>query len=371
MTSSFPIFIISLLLIISVSNSQPSFRPDALVLSVRKDASTLQYLTTINQRTPLVPVNLTVHLGGQFLWVDCDNNYVSSTYRPARCRSAQCSLAGSTACGDCFNGPRPGCNNNTCGVFPDNPFTRTATSGELAEDVISVQSTDGSNPGRAVTARNFIFSCAPTFLLNGLARGVTGLAGLGRARIGFPSQFAAAFSFRRKFAICLSSSTGVIFFGDGPYRFLPGLDASASLIYTPLFINPVSTAATFSQGEASTEYFIGVTTIRINNNPISINNTLLTIDSQGNGGTKISTVNPYTLLETSIYRAFSSAYIREAASRNITRVGSVRLRRSMCALVARTLVARGSGRQSRILSCSCGGRMGPFGQSRARTRWFR
>ncbi|GFP82008.1 basic 7s globulin [Phtheirospermum japonicum] len=326
MASSLRIFVTSFLLIISVSNSQPSFRPDALVLPVRKDASTLQYLTAINQRTPLVPVNLVVHLGGQFLWVDCDSNYVSSSYRPVRCRSAQCSLAGSTACGDCFNGPRPGCNNNTCGVFPDNPFTRTATSGELAEDVVSIRSTDGSNPGRAASTPRFIFSCAPTFLLAGLARGATGLAGLGRARIGFPSQFAAAFSFRRRFAVCLSSSTssdGVIFFGDGPYRFLPGIDASASLIYTPLYVNPVSTAATFSQGEASTEYFIGVNTIRINNNPITINNTLLTIDSQGNGGTKISTVNPYTVLETSIYRAFSSAYVREAASRNITRVGGV------------------------------------------------
>ncbi|KAK6120089.1 hypothetical protein DH2020_046219 [Rehmannia glutinosa] len=323
---SLQLFITSLFLIISISIGQPSFRPDALILPVRKDASTLQYVTVINQRTPLVPVNLVVHLGGQFLWVDCESNYVSSSYRAVRCRSAQCSLAGSTSCGDCFNGPRPGCNNNTCGVFPDNPFSRTATSGELAEDVVSVQSTDGSNPGPVVTVPRFIFSCAPTFLLSGLASGATGLAGLGRARIGFPSQFASAFSFRRKFAVCLSSSTssnGVIIFGDGPYRFLPGIDASATLRFTPLFINPVSTAGTFTQGERSTEYFIRVNTIRINNNPITINNTLLAIDNQGNGGTKISTVNSYTLLETSIYRAFSSAYIREAASRNISRVAGI------------------------------------------------
>ncbi|KAK4441684.1 putative aspartic proteinase GIP2 [Sesamum alatum] len=292
MASSLTFFLPCLLLFFSISHAQPSFRPDALVLPVRKDASTLQYVTMINQRTPLVPVNLVVHLGGQFLWVDCDNNYVSSSYRPARCRSAQCSRAGATGCGDCFNGPRPGCNNNTCGVFPDNPFTRTATSGELAEDV-------------------------------GLASGTTGLAGLGRARIGFPSQFAAAFSFRRKFAICLSASAnGVIFFGDGPYNFLPNIEISR-LRSTPLYINPVSTASTFSQGEPSTEYFIRVNSIRIEGNPIAINTTLLNIDSQGNGGTKISTVNPYTLLETSIYRAFSSAYIQAAAARNISRVAGV------------------------------------------------
>lgn len=313
-----------LLFLISVSHGQSSSRPHALVLPVRKDASTQQYVTVLNQRTPLVPVNVVVHLGGHFLWVDCDNNYVSSSYRPARCRSAQCSLARSTSCGDCFNGPRPGCNNNTCGTFPDNPFTRTATGGELAEDVVSVISTDGFNPGPSVTVPRLLFTCAPTFLLQGLASGATGLAGLGRARIGLPSLFAAAFSFRRKFAICLSaSSNGVIFLGDGPYNFLQNTNAAASLRYTRLLVNPVSTAAAFSQGEPSSEYFIRVNSIRVNDNEISINNTLLAIDGEGNGGTKISTVNPYTLLESSIYRAFSSAYAREAARRNISRVAGV------------------------------------------------
>lgn len=260
------------------------------------------------------------------MWVDCYRNYVSSSYRPPRCGSAQCSLARATACGFCTDGPKPGCNNNTCNVFPDNPVTRTATIGELAEDVVSVPSTDGSNPGRLATVRQFMFACGSELLLEGLPRNTMGLAGLGRARVGVPTQFSTAFSFRRKFAICLSSSAssdGVLFFGDGPYNLLPGTDASTLLKYTPLYINPVSTASAFSEGDPSTEYFIRVNSIRVNNIPITINNKLLTIDSEGNGGTKISTVNPYTLLETSIYRAFTSAYIREAANRNITRVASV------------------------------------------------
>ncbi|CAA0816721.1 Eukaryotic aspartyl protease family protein [Striga hermonthica] len=326
MSSSLQIFISSLLLLVSISRAQPSFRPAALVLPVRKDAATLQYLTTIHQRTPLVPVNLAVHLGGGFLWADCDTNYVSSSYRPVRCRSAQCSLARYTSCGDCFNGPRPGCNNDTCGVTPDNPFTRTATGGELAEDVVSLPSTDGSTLGPNATAPRLLFSCAPTFLLAGLARGATGLAGLGRARIGLPSQLAAVFSFRRTFAVCLSGSSrarGAVFFGPGPYRFLPGIDASAALRYTPLYLNPVSTASAYVQGEPSTEYFIRVDAIRVNGSPIPINRTLLTIDGEGNGGTKISTVDPYTVLESSIYRALTAAYVQAAAARNITRVAGV------------------------------------------------
>ncbi|WOG94828.1 hypothetical protein DCAR_0314125 [Daucus carota subsp. sativus] len=327
MATSFQITLFSLLFIFTISQAQPSFRPSALVVPVKKDASTLQYVTTINQRTPLVSENLVVDLGGRFLWVDCDQNYVSSTYRPVRCRTSQCSLSGSIACGDCFNGPRPGCNNNTCGVFPENPVINTATGGEVAEDVVSVESTDGSSSGQVVTVPRFIFSCAPTSLLQNLASGVVGMAGLGRTRIALPSQFASAFSFKRKFAMCLSGSTssnGVIIFGNDPYTFLPNIIVSdKTLTYTPLLTNPVSTSATSTQGEPSVEYFIGVKSIKINSKIVALNTSLLSISSAGLGGTKISTINPYTVLETSIYKAVTEAFIKESAARNITRVASV------------------------------------------------
>eukprot|EP00262_Sarcandra_glabra_P002134 TRINITY_DN1238_c1_g1_i1.p1 TRINITY_DN1238_c1_g1~~TRINITY_DN1238_c1_g1_i1.p1 ORF type:complete len:442 (+),score=23.87 TRINITY_DN1238_c1_g1_i1:36-1328(+) len=319
-TSPYFLLILSLF---SLSNAQTSFRPVALVVPVTKDVVTLQYVTRINQRTPLVPISLVVDLGGRFLWVDCDSGYVSSTYHPARCGSAQCSRAMTNGCGDCFSAPRPGCNNNTCGLSPENTVTRTSTGGELTDDIVAVQSTDGSNPGRVVTVPRFLFSCAPTFLLQGLASGVKGMAGLGRTRIAFPSQFAAAFSFHRKFALCLSSSrtsSGVIFFGSGPYVLLPNNDVSTSLIYTPLLTNPVSTAGASTQGEPSFEYFIGVKSIKVSDKRISLNSSLLSIDSNGVGGTKISTVNPYTTLETSIYNALTEAFIRES---NLTRVASV------------------------------------------------
>ncbi|KVH94400.1 basic 7S globulin 2-like [Cynara cardunculus var. scolymus] len=325
-SSNVQLLVFSVFLFLSLSFAQPSFRPDALVVPVRKDAATGQYVTQINQKTPLVPENLVVDLGGKFLWVDCDNNYISSTYRPARCRSALCSLAGADGCGDCFGSARPGCNNDTCGVSPYNPIIRTATSGELATDLVQIRSTDGSNPGRPVNISRFLFSCAPTFLLQGLANGVSGMAGLGRTRIALPTQLAAAFSFDRKFAICLSSSTtsdGVVFFGDGPYNFLPNIDVSQSLMRTRLIINPVSTTGASSPGEPSAEYFIGVSSIRVNSKSLSLNASLLSIDNQGNGGTKISTVNPYTILETSIYNTLTAAFISEAAIRNITRVPSV------------------------------------------------
>ena len=188
---------------------------------------------------------------------------------------------------------------------------------------MSIQSTNGSNPGRIVQIPDLVFVCGATFLLQGLASGTVGMAGMGRHNIGLPSQFAAAFSFNRKFAVCLTSGRGVAFFGNGPYVFLPGIPIS-TVATTPLLINPVSTASAFPSGEKSSEYFIGVTAIKIDEKTVPINATLLKIDgTTGVGGTKISTVNPYTVLETSIYNAFTSAYAREAAGRNITRVASV------------------------------------------------
>ncbi|KAL5785458.1 hypothetical protein ACOSQ2_007850 [Xanthoceras sorbifolium] len=326
MASSYKfLLLISSLVFFTIISSSIAQRPKALVLPVSKDSSTLQYVTQINQRTPLVPVKLTLDVGGQFLWVDCDQGYFSSTYRPVPCRSAVCNQARSKSCvTECYSPPRPGCNNNTCSHLPDNPITKTGTGGEIAQDVVSIQSTDGKNPGRFVTVQKLPFTCGSTFLLEGLASGVKGMAGLGRTKISLPAQFSAAFSFHRKFAICLSSTSslnGVLFFGDGPYVLLPGIDVSKSLIYTPLILNPVSTAGAYFEGEPSADYFIGVKSIKITGTAVRLNTTLLSINKEGFGGTKISTVNPYTVMETSIYNAVTKAFIKATA--NIPRVRPV------------------------------------------------
>ncbi|KAB2625343.1 basic 7S globulin-like [Pyrus ussuriensis x Pyrus communis] len=292
-----------------------SFRPKALVLPVAKDSSTLQYLTTFSQRTPFVPIKLTVDLGGRYLWgglrlAATPPNTHSQT--PKSCTT------------ECYSSPKPGCN-NTCALSPGNTITRTSTGGDLGQDTVSLQSTDGSNPGRLVSVPNLLFTCGPTFLLEGLASGVKGMAGLGRDKIGLPSQFASAFSLPRKFAICLSSSSkssGVVIFGDRPYTLFPNIEVSKSLTFTPLIINPVSTAGAYFQGEPSVGYFINVKSIKVNGKVVALNTSLLAIDNEGYGGTNISTVNPYTVLETSIYNAVVNAFVKEVAYK-IPRVKAV------------------------------------------------
>ncbi|PQQ07636.1 basic 7S globulin 2-like [Prunus yedoensis var. nudiflora] len=143
---------------ITPSLAKTSFKPKALVLPVAKDSSTLQYTTTIKQRTPLVPIKLTIDLGGQSLWPKA--NLLSPTLVPQT---------------ECYSSPRPGCYNNTCDIFPDNPFAATLTGGgQLGQDVVSLHSTNGSNPGRIVSTPNLLFSCGDTSLLDGLAKGAKG-----------------------------------------------------------------------------------------------------------------------------------------------------------------------------------------------------
>ncbi|ONK74091.1 uncharacterized protein A4U43_C03F2680 [Asparagus officinalis] len=321
-SSSLCLFFSSFLLsILSLSLA----KPHALLLPVQKDQATLQYVTRINTRIPLVPLKLVVDLGGRYLWVDCDSDYVSSSYRPVNCHTPECNLQQPVeGCTDCNMVHRPGCNKNACNGMPESPTF--GTFGELAQDVFAFQSTDGYNPGPVVNTSNFIFSCAPRHLLKGLAQGASGMAGLARNRIALPIQLAVEFRLRPKFAICLSPSTssdGVIFFGEIPYSFIPSVQGSLFMVTTPLITNNYSTAKSYTLGERSVDHFIRVTSIKVNGRVVPVNKELLKIDRLGIGGTKISTTAPYTLLETSIYKAVTVAFDTAMNKSNIERVASV------------------------------------------------
>ncbi|XP_062179561.1 probable aspartic proteinase GIP2 [Phragmites australis] len=294
----------------------PSGNPSAVLLPVGKDDATQQYVTGFRQRTPLVPVKAVLNLAGATLWVDCEAGYVSSTYRRVPCDSKPCRLARSAACAtSCSGAPSPSCLNDTCGGFPENTVTQVSTGGNIITDVLALPTTFRPAPGPLATAPAFLFTCGTTFLTQGLAAGATGMASLSRARFALPTQLAATFRFSRKFALCLppGGAAGVVIFGDAPYVFQPGVDLSNSLIYTPLLVNPVSTAGVSTKGDKSDEYFIGVTGIKVNGRAVPLNATLLAIDKKGVGGTKLSTVAPYTVLESSIHRAVTDAFAAETA----------------------------------------------------------
>ncbi|XP_075102890.1 putative aspartic proteinase GIP2 [Nicotiana tabacum] len=183
--------------------------------------------------------------------------------------------------------------------------------GEIAEDVLSIQSINRSIPGPAVTVPNFIFNCSPSFLTKKLGEDVKGMVGFGQqSPVSLATQLATTFRFRRQFAICLSASTdqnGVIFIGHKPYLFALSFDASSDLIYTPIITHP----NIFHNNRASPEYYIQVSSIRINGKSLPLNRTLLAFDENDDGGTRISTAIPCPVLEPSIYSSVSKAFVNE------------------------------------------------------------
>lgn len=123
-----------------------------------------------------------------------------------------------------------------------NPGMGLSAMSELAQDVLSVHSTQGSNPGPLVKIPRFLFTCAPSLLLQPVLPGnVQGVAGLGHSPISLSTQLASYFGyagFAPTFALCLAPN-GAFFFGDSPYYMLPGLDILLPLGYTPLIISPL------------------------------------------------------------------------------------------------------------------------------------
>ncbi|MBA0687375.1 hypothetical protein Goari_014920 [Gossypium aridum] len=257
-----------------LSQSQTSSKLNKLVLPIHQDNKTNLYVANIYKRTPLLQTPFVVDLNGRLLWVTCEQNYLSSTYHAPRCYSTQCARANTHYCHTCFSKARPGCHNNTCGLMSVNPVTGLTAMSELAQDVLSIYSTQGSNPGPLVKIPRFLFTCAPSLLLQPVLPGnVQGVAGLGLSPISLPTQLASHFGyagFAPTFALCLAPN-GVIFFGDSPYYMFPGLDISLPLGYTPLIISPLG------------EYYIKVKSIKINNKDVPLNTTLLSIDRRGIG----------------------------------------------------------------------------------------
>ncbi|PWA88525.1 aspartic peptidase A1 family [Artemisia annua] len=279
-------------------------------------------------KTPLQPTTLLLDLSGKYSWIDCSAGvYISSTHHYIPCDSHQCNSLTSLACSDdCFDQAGPGCHSSSCGLFPENPVIKNTVLAQALVDTVGLSVTDGSSvTGKVGVVPNFVLSCSDTSLLRGLPDGVSGLAGLGRFNYSLPSQVSKVFNSPQVFALCLPSCpntteySGAAFFNTrGPYNFASGVDLSSHLSYTPLIINPIGFTLITYFNYPSAEYFIGLTSIKIDGKQVDINPSLLTIDNNGYGGTRLSTITPYTTLHTSIYRPFIQLFINESMTHNLT-----------------------------------------------------
>lgn len=344
MSSSF--FHFTLLLILSsilfIQHSQPANA--TYLLPIVKDAKKPQYYTSFLFGTPAFRVYLSIDLSNPWSWFTChlvgfnDSSYQpvpnSKTYRPIPCVNATCTSYGSQFCYDCNYATCAAAKGQTCGSENYGPYyyTHDVSGREVAPllvDVISVYKANGPRQQSSAQLPNFPFSCAYYSELKGLSTYTKGVLSLARKDASIHGLISKTFKVPHKFALCLpsSSSTGIngaMYFGGGPYSLPPSkLDFAQTLVTTALVVNPVDIGTTFYRGNASVDYFINVKSILVGGAPIKLNSTLLSIDKNGIGGTKLSTIFPYTILHTQIYNALVEAFISKAASMNITRVAPV------------------------------------------------
>ncbi|XP_061345566.1 probable aspartic proteinase GIP2 [Gastrolobium bilobum] len=335
-SSAHHFFLLSVLVLSFLSSSVALKRtkPHAFILPIVKDTSTLQYSTSIDMGTPPVSIDLVIDISERFLWFECGKDYNSSTYKPVHCGTRKCKKAKGRDCITCTNHPlKTGCTNNTCGLEPFNPFGEFFVSGDMGEDILSsVYSTDGARALSNTFVPHFLSSCVypdkfgVQGFLQGLAKGNKGVLGLARTAISLPTQLTTKYKLHHKFALCLPSTSrenglGDLFVGGGPYYMSP-LDASKFLVYTPLIVNPHSTGPIFDD-DPSTEYFIDVKSIQVDGKVVNFPTSLLSINKRGDGGTKLSTVIPYTKLHTLIYQPLVNDFVKKAAIGKIKRVAAV------------------------------------------------
>ncbi|KAK7359726.1 hypothetical protein VNO77_01691 [Canavalia gladiata] len=289
---------------LSLANTSPI----SFALPLIKDDATLQYFTTLSYGTPLVPTNFVLDLGGSFLWLHCaSRNIPSSSLATVFLRSIQCLTAKSPEIETQTWFLNPADQDQSCQIPIENSVTgKRVTEGELVQDLVALQSTQGSKGNKVET----LFACSPNLLLNGLASGAGGMLGLGRSRTSFSSQVFHSLTPQRKITLCLSSSSGVVLFGNTGYESQPASEILRSLTFTPLVTDQDQTFPS-----------INVNSIKINGKKVSFNTPSLS--QKGNGGTQLSTVVPYTTLQSSIYANFESAYLKAASSMNMTRVSPV------------------------------------------------
>ncbi|KAL0391031.1 UNVERIFIED_CONTAM: putative aspartic proteinase GIP2 [Sesamum calycinum] len=309
-SSSAPL--ITILVLLSFFSTQVACSQATTLFSpIKKDANSNLYTMLLYLKTPLQPSQLHLDLGFYLPWYDCARHYNSSTYHPVLFNSSLCTELQTNFGGGCMGKSGPGCSNDTCAYFPENPVTGKGGMGLILTDKFTLPT--AKNPSEFGPASQIVLSCTfpDKFSKNyrGLARGSTGLATLGRYNYSLSAQISRGSSAPWIFALCLPSSSnasGIALFNSaGPYNFSPNIDASELLTYTPLILGPRGSDTKILYWYKSPDYYIGLTSFRVNDKVVLLNQTLLAIDENGLGGqnlesdalnlTRVNPVAPFSV----------------------------------------------------------------------------
>ncbi|MED6143858.1 hypothetical protein PIB30_009934 [Stylosanthes scabra] len=339
---SIHVFLLTIVLLYVSCFSLPPQEQRHFTIRIAKDPKTNLFYTQVGIGTPRHNMNLVIDLGGPILWYDCNTHYNSSSYHPVSCNSKLCPEA--LSCNSCDGPFRPICSNNTCSANILNPLAKGIFTGNTGEDVLAVAGTTvsglltGCTDIEGFTREYKVMQDYQDYpelpppprpnLMQGLPPSAKGIVGLARTQLSLPTQISSLFKLSRKFSLCLTSSNkhglGNLYIGATPRTTAKKLDVSMIMQSTDLIINPVSTAPIYRDGDASYEYFISVKSIKIGGKVLNLNTSLLSIDKQGNGGTKLSTMDAFTKLHSAIYKPLVREFVKQASNKKMKKVESVK-----------------------------------------------
>ncbi|KAJ0881054.1 putative aspartic peptidase A1 family, aspartic peptidase domain superfamily, xylanase inhibitor [Helianthus annuus] len=290
----------------------------SIVVPVTKHTDVAKPLYSVQIMTAYVNMqylhaNFLIDIDAPFIWHDCIvqwNIYPGSCpsntlcTSPVSCEEYQCTDVRTTYSYE-HNPPCPPVTNSstlpgwgycTCPVNVVDPVTGSCGEALLNYDEFTVNTSNGRNVFTGLYGAYPNAACANSSSFESFPANVTGVMAFSSSPYAFPAYLFQPL--KRSLALCLpsnSSTRGVLFFGSGPYYLLPNsdVDVRSLLSYTPLLKHPDSFG-----------YYIGVKAIVIKNKSIGIT---------GNFSTTLSTLEPYTVLRTDIYKrviwAFSVAAI--------------------------------------------------------------
>lgn len=166
--------------------------PRPFLLPVSKDDETRQFYTTVDVGTPPISNRLVIDIGAHVLWFNCDNGYNSSSYRHIKWGSTKCVAAKGFNCIGCHGPARPGCCNDTCGLYAYNPNAGATYFAGLGVETMLLGTTDGSR-STCARVRRVPFTCGFKDTLDGLAKVAQGMIGFSQSQLALPTYLSSAY----------------------------------------------------------------------------------------------------------------------------------------------------------------------------------
>ncbi|CAH8353513.1 unnamed protein product [Eruca vesicaria subsp. sativa] len=289
------IFSLLSLILLYLANTSQSYHPkvQAFLHPIYKDKATNLYSLPLTVGSDIRSRNFLIDLNGAApLLLNCATAAKSTSYHSIKCGSTRCKFANPN-----FSCPKNTTKKPMCHKYVSTSFSDRPVNARLLRDTFGLLYTPNgvySMDGEKISTLTLTCTDDAT-ALKPIPKAFGGSIGLANNHLSIPSQLVSMYNLPLKMSLCLPSTEGMksyhngdFWIGGGPFFYLPYLkDASKIFASTALI------------GNNKSEYLIDVKSIQVSGKTVPILG----------GPTKICTLAPYTVLQSSIYKALVTAFV--------------------------------------------------------------